>query len=168
MNSGLAGKGMIMPSPFETECGDGGGLKKDTRQRVRSSSTWRGLFAFTERQHTVSLALAVLAAACAAGAKTSYAIFLGKVMDVVTPFGAGTISKDSAMAGVTFWCVVLTAVGAAAWAFNSTFMAAWVIFGELVAKNTRETLFDNLLYKDMAWFDGQEEGFSSVLSSMQM
>lgn len=89
-------------------------------------------------------------------------------MDVVTPLGAGTITKDSAMASVSFWCVILTAVGAASWIFNSLFMAAWVIFGESMARNTRKTLFANLLYKDMAWFDSQEEGISSVLSSMQV
>lgn len=164
---GPAVKVTRMSSSFKTESRDDN-TKKNKRQAVRTSSTWRHLFAFTKRQHTFSLALAVLAAACAAGAKTSYAIFLGKVMDVVTPLGAGTSSKDSAMASVSFWCAILTAVGAAAWVFNSAFMAAWVIFGELVTKNARDTLFTNLLYKDMAWFDGQDEGVSSVLSSMQM
>lgn len=167
VKAGFSGKSMRKPSPSRTASGDGD-VQKDKRHILRSSSTFWHLFAFAKRQHTVSFALAVLAAACAAGAKTSYAIFLGKVMDVVAPLGAGTISKESAMASVSFWCAVLTAVGAAAWAFNSVFMAAWVIFGELVAKNTRETLFTTLLYKDMAWFDGQEEGLSSVLSSMHM
>lgn len=166
-DQGLGDDSMTLSTPSDSHFNDI--VDKQThRQTVRPKSTWRHLFAFTERQHIGSLALAVLAAACAAGAKTSYAVFLGKVMDVVTPLGAGTITRDSAMASVTFWCEILTVVGAAAWIFNALFMAAWVIFGESIARSTRETLFTNLLYKDMAWFDSQEEGISSVLSSMQV
>lgn len=135
---------------------------------IPSKSSWRHLFAFMERRHAGSLIMAVIAAACAAGAKTSYAVLLGKVMDIVTPLGAGTISKESAMAGVTLWCIILTAVGAGVWLFNSAFMAAWVIFGELTAKSTRQTIFGSLLYKEMAWFDSQDEGVSSALSSIQV
>lgn len=166
-NIGPVAKDVSMPSLSASTSRDIGD-QQDKRQTARRGSTWRHLFAFTEQKHIAPLALAVLAAACAAGAKTSYAIFLGKVMDVVTPLGAGTISKESAMTSVSFWCVILTAVGAAAWVFNSAFMAAWVIFGELIAKNARATLFDDLLYKDMAWFDSQQEGISSVLSSIEM
>lgn len=89
-------------------------------------------------------------------------------MDIVSPLGAGTISGTKAMEGVKLWCVVLTGVGVAIWAFNSALMAFWVIVGELVAKSARENLFSNLLSKEMAWFDKREEGISSALSSMQM
>ncbi|PSR88794.1 P-loop containing nucleoside triphosphate hydrolase protein [Coniella lustricola] len=144
----------------------------ETQQQAQlgkqSKSSWKDLFAFTEPQHYGALAVAIGVAALVAAAKTSYAIFLGRVMDILTPLGAGTLSKTVAMTGVTFWCILLTAVGAAVWICNFVFMAAWVIFGELIAKNTRDTLFDNLMHKDMAWFDSQTDGISSSLSSMQV
>ncbi|KAF3762068.1 hypothetical protein M406DRAFT_96416 [Cryphonectria parasitica EP155] len=142
--------------------------KPETQVVDNSKSTWRDLFAFTERRHLGPLIMAIIAAAFAAAAKTSYAIFLGRVMDILTPLGAGTISKESAMTGVTFWCIILTAMGAAVWIFNSAFMAAWVIFGELIARQARDKIFSNLLNKEMAWFDSQEEGVSSALSAMHV
>lgn len=154
-------------SALETET-----RSKEPCQEMQSgnapTSSWKDLFAFTERQHYGALTIAVVAAAFAAAAKTSYAIFLGRVMDILTPLGAGTLSKNTAMTGVTFWCILLTAVGTAVWICNFAFMVAWVIFGELIAKNTRDTLFNSLMYKDMAWFDSQKDGMSSTLSSMQV
>lgn len=135
---------------------------------VRSKSTWRHLFAFTDREHVGSLALAMIAAACAAGFKIAFAVLLGKTMDILTPLGAGTITKDEAMASMTSWSIMFAALGVASWLFYLAFMASWIIYGELVARSTRRTLFNNLLYKDMAWFDSQEDGISSVLSSMQV
>lgn len=140
----------------------------NTLQNAPSKSTWRHLFVFTERRHAAILGFAVIAAVLVAATKTLYAIFLGKIIDLVSPLGAGTISGTRAMEGVRMWCLVLTGLGVAIWAFNSALMALWVIFGELAAKSAREGLFSNLLSKEMAWFDRQEEGVSSALSSMQM
>ncbi|ROV95924.1 hypothetical protein VSDG_05129 [Cytospora chrysosperma] len=133
-----------------------------------SKSTWRHLFVFTERRHATILGFAIVAAVLVAATKTLYAILLGKIMDLVSPLGAGTISGTTAMEGVRMWCLVLTGVGVAIWAFNSALMTLWVIFGELSAKSARESLFSNLLSKEMAWFDRQEEGVSSALASMQI
>lgn len=133
-----------------------------------SKSTWRHLFVFTERRYATILGFAIIAAVLVAATKTLYAILLGQIMDLVTPLGAGTISSTTAMEGVRMWCLVLTGVGVAIWAFNSALMALWVISGELSAKSARESLFSSLLSKEMAWFDRQEEGVSSALSRMQM
>lgn len=137
-------------------------------QNGPSKSTWRHLFIFTDRRHAAILGFAIVSAVLVAATKTLYAILLGKIMDLVSPLGAGTISGTKAMEGVRMWCLVLTGVGVAIWAFNSALMALWVIFGELSAKSARDGLFSNLLSKEMAWFDRQEEGVSSALSSMQM
>ncbi|KUI55810.1 Alpha-factor-transporting ATPase [Cytospora mali] len=140
----------------------------DNPRNSPSTSTWRHLFVFTERRHAAFLGFAVIAAVLVAATKTLYAILLGKIMDIVSPLGAGTISGTTAMGGVRIWCLVLTGVGVAIWAFNSALMALWVIFGELAAKSARESLFSNLLSKEMAWFDRQQEGVSSSFSSMQI
>lgn len=133
-----------------------------------SRSSWRHLFVFTQRRHAVFLSSAVITALLVAVTKTVYSILLGKIIDIVSPLGAGSVSAEAAMGGVRKWCLVLVGVGVAVWAFNSAFMALWIIFGELEARSARETLFSNLLYKEMAWFDSQEEGVSSALSRMQM
>lgn len=135
---------------------------------IRAKSTFRHLFAFTKREHTGSLALAIFGAACAAGFKVAFAVLIGQAVNIITPLGAGTISKDEAMANMTSWCIRFSVLGVAAWFFYAAFMASWIICGELVAYNTRKILFNNLLYKDMAWFDSQEDGISSVLSSIQV
>lgn len=132
-----------------------------------SRPTWRHLFTFTNRNHSALLVLTVLAAASAAAAKTTYAIFLGKAMDIVTRLGAEAIGKDEALAGVKNWCMVLAAVGAANWAANSLFMATWTLFGELMTRAARRELFANLLRQDQAWFDGQRQGVRSTLSRIQ-
>lgn len=139
-----------------------------TPKNAPSKSTWRHLFVFTERRHATVLGFAIVAAVLVAATKTLYAILLGKIMDLVSPLGAGTISGTTAMEGVRMWCLVLTGVGVAIWAFNSALMTLWVIFGELSAKSARESLFSNLLSKEMAWFDRQEEGVSSALASLQI
>lgn len=132
-----------------------------------SKASWIHLFAFVNRHNAGLLASAVAAAMAVAGAKTFYAIVLGKIFDIVSRFGAGKIDGDDTLAGVTTWCVVLTAVGAAIWLANAGFMALWVIFGEVCAKSARETLFTALLRKDMSWFDSQGDGLSSMLVRIQ-
>lgn len=137
-------------------------------QGVSSKSTWHHLFGFTTRRHAPILTFAVIAAVLVAATKTLYAILLGRIMDIVSPLGAGAISGNTAMEGVKIWCLVLTGVGVAIWASNWALMALWIIFGEVVAKSVRESLFTSLLSKEMAWFDRQEEGVSSVLSTIHM
>lgn len=143
-------------------------IEQNAYPRAPSQATWRHIFAFTERNHTGALMIAIVAAACAAGVKVSNAVFLGKFLDIDTALGNGTMTTETAAAKVAFLCIIFTALGAASWIFNWVFMTAWIIFGEYTAKSARETLFNNLLYKDMAWFDSQEDGVSSALSSMQM
>jgi len=143
-------------------------VEQETAQTPPSKATWRHIFAFMERQHAGVLILATVTAACAAGLKTSNAIFLGKFLDIDTQIGDGSISMETAFEREIFLCILITAVGAAAWIFNWTFMTAWIVFGELTARSARTKVFTTLLYKDMAWFDSQEEGMSSALSSIQV
>lgn len=130
-------------------------------------ATWKHLFVFTERRQARLLGLGIVASLLVAAVKTVFAVLLGRIMDVVSPLGAGNIDGSTAMAGVTIWCIVLAGLGLASWAFNSALMALWVVFGELVAKTARNRLFGHLLHKEMAWFDGHHEGLSSALSGIQ-
>lgn len=143
-------------------------MKLNTQQPFSSKATWRHVFSFTERRDTGTLVLAIVAAACAAGVKVSNAVFLGQFLDIDTSLGNGTMSAQTASAKVAFVCIIFTALGAASWIFNWAFMTSWIIFGEINAKNARERLFTSLLQKDMAWFDSQEKGVSSALSTIQV
>lgn len=138
-----------------------------TSTTTATKSRWRHLFVFANRQHTSTLVSATAAAVIAAGAKTFYAIILGKIFDLVSGFGAGSLSGAKAMSGVSTWCIVLTAMGVAIWIAESAFLALWIIFGELMAKSVRDNLFGALLKKEMAWFDAQVDGMGSLLGRMQ-
>lgn len=155
--------------PSLPQCGSGSDFSYIPEHEASvSKPTWRHLFAFTTSKNAVLLVLALLAAAAAAAAKTSYAIFLGKIMDIVAPLGAENIGKEAALTGVSHWCMIMAAVGAANWAVNSVFVAIWAFFGELMARAARRALFSNLLLQDLAWFDSQHQGIRSTLSRVQM
>lgn len=134
---------------------------------TKSKPSWKHLFVFVSKRHSGLVVSAVAAAMAVAGAKTFYAIVLGKIFDIVSSFGSGKLHGDETLDGVTKWCIVLTAVGGAIWIANTAFMALWVIFGEDCAKSARDTLFAALLRKDMGWFDAQGDGLSSMLVRIQ-
>lgn len=136
-------------------------MEQDTK------SSWKQLFAFTKRSHTGTLIAALIAAAFSAGFKTVLAVILGKIFDIIAGFGNGTFTGDEALARVSDWALVLLGMGIGNWIASTAFLALWVIFGELQACSVRENIFASLLSKDMAWFDFQSEGISSLLIRIQ-
>lgn len=141
--------------------------KPGSARNSAGGATWKHLFVFTQRRQARLLGLAIVASLLVAAVKTVFAVLIGRIMDIVSPLGAGRIDGSTAMAGVTIWCAVLAGLGLASWAFNSALMVLWVVFGELVAKTARKCVFEHLLYREMDWFDGHHEGLSSALSGMQ-
>ncbi|KAK7416797.1 ATP-dependent permease [Neonectria punicea] len=135
------------------------------QQAVKSS--WKHLFVFTKRAHTLPLIGALLASTVAAGFKTILAIILGKVFDIIAGFGNGSLDGSEALSDISKWSLILMGLGIGYWLANSAFLALWVIFGELQAESVRRDLFENLLSRDMAWFDSQSEGISSLLIRIQ-
>ena len=142
--------------------------KPDSSQTPDGGATWKHLFVFIQRREAGFLSLAIVASLLVAVVKTVFAVLIGRIMDIVSPLGAGKIDGTTAMAGVKAWCVVLAGLGVASWVFNSALMALWIIFGEFVTKTARESVFDHLLDREMSWFDSHHEGLSSALSGMQM
>lgn len=141
--------------------------KPDSARDSAGGATWKHLFVFTRRRQSRLLGLAIVASLLVAAVKTVFAVLIGRIMDIVSPLGAGSIDRGTAMAGVKMWCVVLAGLGLASWAFNSALMVLWVAFGELVARTARKCVFERLLHREMDWFDGHHEGLSSALSGMQ-
>ncbi|KAF4451515.1 hypothetical protein F53441_5524 [Fusarium austroafricanum] len=130
-------------------------------------SSWKQLFLFTRRSHSASLIAALLAAGFLAGFKTVLSIILGKIFDIIAGFGNGSLDGDEALSQISGWAVVLVGMGVGNWMASTAFLALWVIFGELQAHSVRHDIFASLLSKDMAWFDSQSEGISSLLIRIQ-
>ncbi|KPM44588.1 hypothetical protein AK830_g1917 [Neonectria ditissima] len=140
-------------------------ITQASQQAVKSS--WRQLFVFTKRAHALPLIGALLTSTVTAGFKTILAIILGKVFDIIAGFGNGTLGGSEAVSEISKWSLILLGLGIGYWLANSAFLALWVVFGELQAESVRRDIFENLLSRDMAWFDSQSEGISSLLIRIQ-
>ncbi|KAF7543873.1 hypothetical protein G7Z17_g10391 [Cylindrodendrum hubeiense] len=147
------------------EIRDSSAVTQSPQQAVKSS--WRQLFVFTRRTHAVPLLGALAASAITAGFKTILAIILGKVFDIIASFGNGSLGGNEALSNISRWSLILLGLGMGYWLANSAFLALWVAFGELQADSVRRDLFENLLSRDMTWFDSQSEGISSLLVRIQ-
>ncbi|KAJ4246606.1 ATP-dependent permease [Fusarium torreyae] len=134
-------------------------------QDVKSS--WRQLFLFTKRTHTGALIAALLCACFTAGIRVSLSVILGEIFDIIAGFGNGSLDGDKALKQVSMWSLVLLGMGIGNWIASTAFLALWVTFGELQASSVRQDIFASLLSKEMAWFDSQSEGISSLLIRIQ-
>lgn len=135
--------------------------------RAPAKSSWKHLFAFTKLSHVGPLVAALVASAATAGLKTVLAVILGAVFDVVGGYGDGTRSGPDTISSISHWSLVIMGLGIANWAANSVFLVLWIVFGELQAASVRTDIFQILLASDMAWFDSQEQGMSSLLVRIQ-
>lgn len=132
-----------------------------------SKPSWRMLFEFTRWSHAAPLATALVASAAVAGFKASLSVILGRIFEIIAEFGTGSRSSESSMAGITRWALILVGLGVGNSMAHSVFLTFWIIFGELQAQAARRRMFNCLVSKEMAWFDVQEEGISSLLIRMQ-
>lgn len=95
------------------------------------------------------------------------AIILGNVFDAFTAFGGGETDVDHLRDKVTINCISMVGLGAAGWFLNSAYFAIFVAFGELQASSIRNSVFVELLKRDVAWFEAQKEGSGAFLSGIQ-
>lgn len=140
-----------------------------TPHQTHTQPSFRHLFAFTSWHHnsTPLLALGVASALSLGGLKTGLAVMLGKIFIAIANFGSGAASGPETLDGITHWSGVLAAAGGVAWLAYFGFTFAWVTFGELQARLIRVRMLRVLLGKDMAWFDGLEDGVDSLLVRIQ-
>jgi ATP-binding cassette subfamily B (MDR/TAP) protein 1 len=142
-------------------------LNSNPPAQQAAKSSWRQLFLFTRKSHSGALIAALIAAAFTAAFKTVLAVILGKIFDVIAGFGNGSLSKSETLSDISMWSLVLLGLGIGNWIASTAFLALWVVFGELQACSVRRDMFASLLSKDMAWFDAQTEGISSLLVRIQ-
>ena len=142
-------------------------FKKDLEASQVTKATWKHLFAFASRDHLTTVLLAVVATVVSSGLRTFLAVVYGRIFDVIAAFGGGSTSGPNALHDISTWCLVLTGMGVGTWISNGMFMSMWIVFGEAQARSVRRDVFSSLLEKDMAWYDGQVEGTSSLLTRIE-
>ena len=130
-------------------------------------TTWRALFGFTRRDHICVLLTALLFSLASGIAIPALAIFLGKLFNLITGFGAGHLSGRDLVAKTSTYGLYLVALGCASAVLNAGYFGFWVLFGELQAKAVRDRLFDGLLEKDMEWFDMRKAGANAMVQRLQ-
>lgn len=127
----------------------------------------KALFNFTKRSHLVVLLPALFLSTVSGILLPALAIFFGKFFDALSSYGAGAINDDELKQKVLTNVYALIALGGATWLMQGGYFTAWLVFGELQAKDVRDTLFQTLLAKDLEWFEMRSTGVGSLLSRLQ-
>lgn len=125
--------------------------------------TWKSLFNFTKGSDWFVLASGIVLVVISGGAKPVSTIFLGRIFDDLTSFGAHAETSGTLLANVSKSCLILTLLGLGASVVNSAFFAVWLIFGERQTRRMRKDMFKGMMEKEMEWFDLRTDGVSSLL-----
>lgn len=129
--------------------------------------SWRSLFAFTQRQHTVSGIFAIASSVAAGVPQPLAAIFYGRIFFALTNYGGGNSTGHETLKSISLLCIALTALGVAAWILQGASLSSWMVFGELQAKSVRNQMFEGMLDKDIEWYDLRKDGIGSLLIRIQ-
>jgi ATP-binding cassette, subfamily B (MDR/TAP), member 1 len=133
----------------------------------KAATSWKALFAFTNRLHLLVLLPCLLLSTFAGVLRPAQSIFFGKFFNTLSDFGAGKIDGEDLTTKGLVDIYGLLAVGSATWLLKGGYFCTWLIFGELQAKGVRDELFQNLLEKDLGWFESRSSGVASLLSRLQ-
>ena len=144
---------------------DRGGLVYD--EHLVKRPRWRSLFNFTSRPHFFPLLLALTLSVASGIIVPVLSIFLGKVFDCFSSFGAGTISGSDLLKKISMYGLGLVGLGSASGLLNAGYFMLWLLFGELQAKSARDKLFNGMLEKDMEWYDMRKVGIDTLISRLQ-
>jgi ATP-binding cassette subfamily B (MDR/TAP) protein 1 len=131
------------------------------------ANSWKALFTFTDRLHLLVLLPCLLLSTFAGVLRPAQSILFGKFFNTLSDFGAGKIDCEELTTKGLVEIYGLLAVGGAMWLLKGGYFCTWLIFGELQAKGARDELFQNLLEKDLGWFESRSSGVASVLSRLQ-
>lgn len=149
---------------MDDECLDN--VKDDCNEVPRAD--WLSLFNSTSKTHAPSLSLAVILSVASGIVIPALAVFLGKLFDAFTSYGAKQISGPHLNGEVSAYGICLVTLGCVSGTLNAIYFMSWLIFGELQAKNAREEQFHSMLDKDMEWYDTRKPGIETLISRLQM
>jgi ATP-binding cassette subfamily B (MDR/TAP) protein 1 len=162
--AGLGSHSFAIATPSSDEfCADS--FLTDSENAFKAS--WWSLFTFTNKRHSMVLAIALLLSVISGLVIPGMSILLGEIFGAFAGFGSGALSSDAFMEQLTKAIVCLALLGCASWLLNGAFFASWLWFGELQAKAAREKMFENLISQDVEWFEERKNGVSAMLSKNQ-
>lgn len=129
--------------------------------------SWRSIFHFTLTIHFIPLALAVVLAALSGVIIPAVAIILGKIFDIFAQYGSNMITGPDLVEQILWYVVALAVLGVASGILNGGFFASWISFGELQTKSAREKLFNEMLEREIEWYDLHKAGINTLISRLQ-
>lgn len=128
---------------------------------------WRALLYFTSASHILPLFFALFFSISAGFVIPLMSIYMGKIFDRFSDFGAGHLGGKELVEGVYSNSLVLCGLGGASGVLNGAFYGSWLIFGELQAKSAREQIFDGMLAKDLSWYDRHDSKVEALVLRIQ-
>lgn len=137
------------------------------RQSVAIQPNSKSLLAFTTGKHHLVLTSAGILSLASGFVNPALAIFLGKVFDEFSAFGAGNLSAAQLRQDVTNYSIFLAALGIVAWTLNACFFATWLAFGELQAKAAQSCVFTGLAARSITWYDMRKQGIGAMIPRLQ-
>ena len=142
-------------------------LGQDECNYIRQAR-WKALFGFTSKKHLGVLSGAICFAVIASLIIPGQSLLFGMVFNQFANYGSGRISGPALLANVSKYCVYMTALAAGSWFSNALYFMFWLVFGELQARSARDKIFNNLLSKDIIWYDMRRNGVGGFLPRIQM
>lgn len=135
-------------------------------ERLKKPS-WRTILHFTLRSHLIALAVALILTALSGVIIPAVAVILGKAFDAFAQYGSNKITGPDLVGQISWYAVALTVLGCASGILNGGFFTFWISFGELQAKSAREQLFNEMLDKEIEWYDLHRAGIITLISRLQ-
>jgi ATP-binding cassette, subfamily B (MDR/TAP), member 1 len=130
-------------------------------------TSWKSLFRFTSPLHIPALLTAILFTLAAGIIRVVFALYLGKLFQILSQFGNGAITGTHMLEQARAKTFVLLVLGGLTWLLSSCFLFCWIVFSELQVRRAGEVLFEKLLHRDLMWFDMRKDGGGSFLSHSQ-
>ena len=131
------------------------------------NANWKSLFNFTTRKHTMTLTLGMAFALPASVVMPIFTVILGDEFEMLADLTFGKVSPDGFIRSVKQRCTELVVLGGVSWILNSAYTALFTAFGEQQATSARDTLFLQLMKRDLEWFDVQKDGTAPFLAAAQ-
>jgi len=141
--------------------------QRERQARSGGILAFKVIFSFTRASHLLFLIPAFLLAALSGFMLPIMSILIGRFLNSLSQYAAGTIDDSELMKGSISTVYALVGVGLGIWVVKGGFCCAWITYGESQAQAVREDLFSALLVRDLAWYEAQKAGVGTLLSRIQ-
>ncbi|KAK5090510.1 ATP-dependent permease [Lithohypha guttulata] len=138
--------------------------EQENPRRQGGLAAYRVVFSFNRPGHLFVLIPAVLLAALSGTIKPAMSILTGHFFTSFAQYAAGTIDAQVMTNSTRSIVYAFIVVAAITWLAKAAVCTTWITYGEMQAAAVREDLFSALIVRDLAWFEAQEAGVSSLLS----